>query len=468
MKFQTIAAFLLLLAIPIFADGGMKELQNSLRDVAKKVLPVVVEINVNETGGKEDNPDFYNNQQQQPQQEPKIEHALGSGIIVRRVDKTYYVLTNNHVVGNALTISIKLQDQTVIDNVKLIGKDERRDLALVSFISDNDLPIAALGDSDTLEVGDIVLAIGNPLGFENTVTMGIVSALGRSGPIGSDVVASNTDYIQTDAAINQGNSGGALVNLDGEVVGINTWIAAPNGGSIGLGFSIPINNAKKVINDFIDKGKAIYGWLGAQIIDTGWQYLGIAKDLQLGNEKGAMLLGIYRNSPADRAGLLPGDFITKINGQTVTGAVKLTEIVGDLLANQPYDFELIRNGSHMKVTVRPTERLPENDESLSLRNIWPGMMVTHINDQIRQQFNDANIPATDGIMVASIAAGNSPNELSPAAIAGLKVYDMILQVNGQDIHTVMDFYRAINDKSKRVLVFLIDRQGTRGTVTLRR
>ncbi len=136
-----------------------------------------------------------------------------------------------------------------------------RDLALVSFTSKDTLPVADLGDSGQLEVGDLVLAVGNPFGFENTVTMGIVSALGRSGPSRSDV-ATNTDYIQTDAAINQGNSGGALVNIRGEVIGINTWIAAPTGGSIGLGFAIPINNAKKAIDDFITKGKVEYGFLG--------------------------------------------------------------------------------------------------------------------------------------------------------------------------------------------------------------
>lgn len=465
MKLQTIAAFLMLLAIPIFADGGMKELQNTFREVAKKVLPVIVEINVNVVAAGENNPNFYDNHGDQPQQQP-IEHALGSGIIVKRIDRTYYVLTNNHVIGNALTISIKLQNQIIIDTVKLVGKDERRDLALISFTSSNDLSIADLGDSDTLQVGDIVLAIGNPFGFQNTVTMGIVSALGRSSPVGSEVVASSTDYIQTDAAINEGNSGGALVNLDGEVIGINTWIAAPNGGSIGLGFSIPINNAKKVINDFIEQGKAIYGWLGAQIGDT--DYPGFAKDLQLGDEKGAILLGIYRNSPADKAGLLPGDFITKVNGQVITGATKLTEIVGNLSANQAYDFELIRNGNRLKLTVRPTQRLPENDQSLSITNIWPGLMVIHINDQIRQIIGDSNIPVGDGIMISSIAVGNTPNELSPAARAGFRAYDLILQINGRDIYTVMDFYKAINDKSTKVLTFIIDRKSARETITLRR
>jgi len=175
---------------------------------------------------------------------------------------------------------------------------------VVSFDSREPIPLADLGDSNELQVGDIVLAVGNPLGFENTLTMGIVSALGRRGPSGQ--VAPNTDYIQTDAAINQGNSGGALVNVKGEVVGINTWIAAPTGGNVGLGFAIPVNNAKKAIEDFIAKGKVEYGWLGVMPDDilasdpSTDSYPGVARDLGVSGIKGALVINVYRNSPAER------------------------------------------------------------------------------------------------------------------------------------------------------------------------
>ncbi len=215
------------------ATKNLATIQYSFREVAKKVLPVVVEVDVTEQAGNQQtvNPFdwFFNQQPGNRGGQPRIQQGLGSGIIVKRSGDTYYVLTNNHVVGSASTITVKLQDQTTFSKVKLVGKDTRRDLAVVSFTSSTELPVADLGDSGELQVGDLVLAVGNPFGFENTVTMGIVSAVGRSSP--STDVATNTDYIQTDAAINQGNSGGALVNIKGEVIGINTWIAAPTAGA---------------------------------------------------------------------------------------------------------------------------------------------------------------------------------------------------------------------------------------------
>ncbi|HTP59626.1 MAG TPA: trypsin-like peptidase domain-containing protein, partial [Spirochaetia bacterium] len=248
------------------ATRNLQAIQYSFREVAKKVLPVVVEIDVTEVV-----------KQQAPMQSPFDwffnqppggrgggdrsfrRSGLGSGILVRKGSGSYFVLTNNHVVDQATNISVKLADQRVF-RAKVVGTDPRKDLAVVSFDSRDAIPLADLGDSNDLQVGDIVLAVGNPLGFENTITMGIVSALGRRGPSGQ--VAPNTDYIQTDASINQGNSGGALVNVKGEVIGINTWIAAPTGGNVGLGFAIPVNNVKKAIDDFLSKGKVEYGWLG--------------------------------------------------------------------------------------------------------------------------------------------------------------------------------------------------------------
>ncbi|MGA2642131.1 MAG: trypsin-like peptidase domain-containing protein [Spirochaetia bacterium] len=454
------------------ATKNLETIQYSFREVAKKVLPVVVEVDVTEQAGNPQtvNPFdwFFNQQPGNRGGQPRIQQGLGSGIVVKRSGDTYYILTNNHVVGTASTITVKLQDQTVFSRVKLVGKDTRRDLAVVSFTSSTEIPVADLGDSSELQVGDLVLAVGNPFGFENTVTMGIVSAVGRSSP--STDVATNTDYIQTDAAINQGNSGGALVNIKGEVVGINTWIAAPTGGSIGLGFAVPINNAKKAINDFINKGKVEYGWLGVQIADpTGDTDPGVAKDLRVDGVKGAMLLNVYRGQPSEKAGLLPGDFITRVNGQDIANANKLTQVVGDLLADRPYDFELIRNGERVKLTIRLAVRPDEGSDALSYKNLWPGLRVVHVNDQFRQQSGDTSIPrGFDGVMIGFVAAGNTPDDQSPAAIAGFRSYDVITQMNGRDVHTVMDFYKALNDKSRKDVSFKVTRNGTDVTIGLTR
>jgi len=454
------------------ATKNLATIQYSFREVAKKVLPVVVEVDVTEQAGNQQtvNPFdwFFNQQPGNKGGQPRIQQGLGSGIIVKRSADTYYILTNNHVVGTASTITVKLQDQTVFSKVKVVGKDTRRDLAVVSFTSSAELPVADLGDSNELQVGDLVLAVGNPFGFENTVTMGIVSAVGRSSP--STDVATNTDYIQTDAAINQGNSGGALVNIKGEVVGINTWIAAPTGGSIGLGFAVPINNAKKAINDFINKGKVEYGWLGVQIADPNVDtYPGVAKDLRVDAAKGAMLLNVYRGQPSEKAGLLPGDFITRVNALDIANASKLTQVVGDLLADRPYDFELIRNGERVKLTIRLAVRPDEGSDALSYKNLWPGLTVVHVNDQVRQQSGDTSIPrGVDGVMIGYVAAGSTPDDQSPAAIGGFRPYDVITQINGRDVRTVMDFYKALNDKSKKDVTFKITRQGTDVTIGLTR
>jgi serine protease Do len=453
------------------ATKNLAAIQYSFREVANKVLPTVVEVDVTEQlrqSSQAQSPfDWFFNQTPKGGQAP-TRQGLGSGIIVRKAGGgTYYVLTNNHVVDQATDISVKLADQRVF-SAKVVGTDNRRDLALISFVGPADLTSAELGDSGELQVGDLVLAVGNPFGFENTVTMGIISALGRSSPSGD--VATNTDYIQTDASINQGNSGGALVNIKGEVIGINTWIAAPTGGSIGLGFAIPINNAKKAIDDFINKGKVEYGFLGVQPTDPGVDsYPGVARDLRVENVKGALVVNVYKNSPAEKAGILPGDYVVKVNGQDVANTNKLVQVVGDLLAGRTYDFEVIRYGERQKVSIKLAVRPEDGSDATSYKNLWTGLTVVHVNDQVRQQAGDSNIPkGVDGVMIGYVATGNTPDDQSPAAIAGFRPYDVITQINGRDVHNVMDYYRALNDKAKKEVTFKIMRQGTEVSIGLTR
>ena len=236
----------------------VEALQNSFRSISSALLPAVVEVDVTETKTMSadpfenfrffffGNPNQGNNENDGGKKRQYEQKGLGSGVIVRRTGNTIYVLTNNHVAGDATKISIKLNDEREFEG-KLIGADERMDIALVSFEStDKSIPVASLGDSDAVQTGDICLAFGAPLGYSQSVTQGIVSAKGRSG----NGIGNINDFIQTDAAINQGNSGGPLVNIYGEVIGINTWIASQSGGSQGLGFAIPINNIKNAIDSF--------------------------------------------------------------------------------------------------------------------------------------------------------------------------------------------------------------------------
>ena len=270
-KVLAAASMLLLLSASLFADPPKKTsdaslsvveaLQNSFRSISNTMLPAVVEVDVTETKtytdpfggmsnpfefffGQRGNGDDNDSNKNQREYESK---GLGSGVIVRKTGNTFYVLTNNHVAGSATKISIKLNDGREFEG-KLVGADSRIDVALVSFESkDSSIPVAKLGDSDKVQPGDICMAFGAPLGYSQSVTQGIVSAVGRS----ESHMSAISDYIQTDAAINQGNSGGPLVNIYGEVIGINTWIASSSGGSVGLGFAIPINIRMSAIDAFI-------------------------------------------------------------------------------------------------------------------------------------------------------------------------------------------------------------------------
>lgn len=433
----------------------------SLHKVAEKVLPSVVEITVLDivkkpvpaTGQSFPFNFFFSpfggpsNGQggSQPKSQVFREKGLGSGVIVKRTGDTVYVLTNNHVVGNANQITVKLLDGKQF-TAKLVGKDVRQDLALVSFrTTDRNIPIATLGNSNSAQVGDWVIAIGNPYGFQSTVTAGIVSAVGRQG-----VGPGNTidQFIQTDAAINPGNSGGALVNMEGQVVGINDWIVAPHGGgSVGLGFAIAINQAKRDITDFIEHGSVQYGWLGVSVQDP---YSTLAKQMQLDGKHGSFVAHLFLNSPAAKGGMLPGDFITAINGRKVKNTEDLVRMVGNLAPGQNATFNIIRYGNPMTLNVRIGLR--QSSAAIAKNtNLWPGIGVLPLDSQIRKQLK---LPGSEhGLVVVNVVSKTS------AAIAGLKQGDVIQKINNQPIGNAMDFYQDINEH-RTDFSFQIDRQGT--------
>lgn len=430
----------------------LEKMQQANRELTSAVLPSVVTIDVVEMRkvrdpfsfgdspfrfffGKPDEDDEEGGMREYKAQ------GMGSGFVVRKTGNTYYALTNQHVIGNATDISVMLYEGKEI-KAKLIGSDTRKDIALISFESTENIPIAKLGNSDEVQVGDLVFAIGSPMGYVSSVTQGMISAVGRhGGPNKSNV----NDFIQTDAAINQGNSGGPLVNIYGEVVGINTWIASSSGGSQGLGFSIPINNVKKAIDDFINNGVLQYGWLGVQLIQVDKDFLA---SLKIENTEGALAAQVFLGSPADKAGIMPGDFIIELNGKHIKSVDNLVRDVGDLLAGETAVFKLIRDNKTITVNAKieaRDEKIVENSSKL-----WPGFTPIPITDEIIEKLKLDK--GQKGVVIANILPK------SPGIIMGLKQSDVIVGVCNKKISNIAEFYSELSTSSKEVW-FDIIREG---------
>lgn len=426
-------------SIPSESLKAVESLQSAFRAISSGVLPSVVEIDVTEKTEVQDmNPfggwpfDFFFGQPNSDSKGRKREleqKGLGSGVIVKRDKNTVYVLTNNHVAGKATDIKVKLNDGQEF-NGKLVGADERQDIALVSFEAKNDsnITVAALGDSDKVVAGDIVLAMGAPLGYSQSVTQGIVSATGRSG----DQIGNMNNFIQTDAAINQGNSGGPLVNIYGEVIGINTWIASSSGGSVGLGFALPINSVKKAIGDFISKGKITYGWLGVSLVEINDNY---KEELGVKGQKGAFVSQLFLDSPAAKGGMQAGDFIIALNGKDINSQSELMREVGYLPVDKDSVFTVLRDGKKLNVTVKIEERTDKvsNDNT----KLWPGFIVSPLTDDLKKTL-DISDSKVKGVAV------NNVLEKSPAAALRIQNGDVITAVNDKKVRNVQEFYDALD------------------------
>ena len=434
-------------AVPANALGVTEALQSTFRSVSNNVLPAVVEIDVKEkksvqAPSMDGWPFFFFGMPEEGQGDKKgntreyEQSATGSGVIVRRNSKTIYVLTNNHVAGAASSITIKLNDGREFEG-KLVGADARIDIALVSFeTADKDITVATLGDSGKVQTGDICLAMGTPLGYFQSVTQGIVSATGRSGT----GIGSISDFIQTDAAINQGNSGGPLVNIYGEIIGINTWIASNTGGSQGLGFAIPINNIKNSIDQFISKGKVSYGWMGVSLLDISAVSKDYKKELGIEGKNGAFAENLFLGSPAQKGGIQPGDFIIALNGHDIKSTDQLVREVGGLLAGDTATFRVIRAGKEMDVTVKIEER--SDKIAADNTNLWPGFLAVPITDDIRSRYEiDKKVK---GIVVGHVI------EKTPAAALHLRSGDVITAVNDKKVSSVKEFYDAMNSAGNEI------------------
>jgi Do/DeqQ family serine protease len=444
--------------IPASALETAESIQTVFRAIADKVIPSVVELKTVSVR-RQETPNFpgipfeffFGPQQQQPGENGREfrSQGLGSGIIVRQQNDTYFVLTNNHVItdsGNPVDEIRVAAGNGHEYPAELVAREPRRDLAMVKFNTQDKLPLAALGDSDLVDVGDWAIAVGNPLGFESSVTMGIVSAVGRTGGPGDNI----NDFIQTDASINQGNSGGALVNIRGEVIGINMWIASSTGGgSMGLGFAIPINNAKTVIDEFINKGAVSDGWLGVSLLDVNSE---TSADMGVGGTQGAFASGVFLDSPAAKAGIQAGDFITAVDGKEMRSSRQLTRIVADLKAGEKHVFTVFRDNKTIDLNV--TIAVRNNEVAAENGKLWPGLLALPLSDKIRKDLQITDDKINKGLVVIQVV------DKSPAAIIGIQRKDIVTAVNGEAVNDVNTFYRILREKAGKELWFDVSRNGT--------
>jgi serine protease Do len=384
------------------------------------------------------------------------EQSLGSGVIVT---EDGYILTNNHVVDGADEIKVALADDKSVYDAKVIGTDPQTDIAVLKIEGKN-LPAITITDSDQLEVGDIVLAIGNPFGVGQTVTMGIVSAKGRGG-MG---IVDYEDFIQTDASINPGNSGGALVDAAGRLVGINQSIISRSGGNQGIGFSVPINLARYVMERLIADGKVTRGYLGVMIQPVTPD---LAKEFKLPDNTGALIGDVTKDSPAEDAGLKEGDVIIEFNGKKVTDSRHLRLMVSQTAPGTKADVKLLRDGKEKSLTVKlgalPDGGLARSDgrpgglRRSQQADALDGVTVDDLDARSRRQFNIPN--QVQGALVVNV----EPD--SPAAAAGLQPGDVILEINRQRVENADEAVRLSEQvKGNRVLLRVYSRGGSRFVV----
>ena len=375
-----------------------------------------------------------------PQREYK-QQSLGSGFII---DSDGYILTNNHVVAGADEIKVTLFNKKEYSG-KVVGRDEKTDIALIKIKEPNgDLPVATLGDSDALEVGEWVIAIGNPFGLQGTITQGIVSAKWRkigAGPY--------DDFIQTDASINPGNSGGPLFNMRGQVVGINTMIYSPSGGNVGIGFAIPINLARSVVTQLKERGRVVRGWLGVVVQKVTPE---LAESFGLKEGYGALVADVDRNGPAAEAGIENGDIIIQFDGKEIREMEDLPLRVAETPVGKKVDIVVLRNGKKKTLTVKIGE-MKDREEQVASGGSGEkediGITVQSITPELAQRYG---LPRKEGVMIAQVEPG------SPAEEAGLRPGDIIQEINRIPIKSVGDYNAAMRKlKPGENILFLVRR-----------
>ncbi len=447
---RTITVAACFLALPGMAAQA-KTLVPDFVALAKNDKPTVVNISSSKIirpqtpfRGSPSNPygqhdpfqDFFNRFFQNMPQHPYTSRSLGSGFII---SDDGYILTNYHVVSGADEVKVRLSDSREF-KAEVKGWDDKLDLALLKISAKDHLPVAKLGDSDKTQVGEWVMAIGNPFGLGQTVTAGIVSAKERvigSGPY--------DDFIQTDASINPGNSGGPLINAEGEVIGINTAIVA---GGQGIGFAIPINMAKSVISQLKEKGKVTRGWLGVGIQAVTPD---LAKSFGLKEKGGALVSEVMKNSPAEKAGFKSGDVITEFNGKKIHEMNELPLIVASTPVGKKVKVVIIRDGKTLDKTVvieAMKEAATEGKSAVVKEKL--GMTVSALTPELAAKLG---IKETAGVVVTEVKAGSAADE------AGISAGDILKEVDGVRIGSVADFEKALSSYKKGSIVRLLLQRG---------
>jgi serine protease Do len=375
---------------------------------------------------------------------PRKQQAAGSGVIMT---SDGYILTNHHVVDSATKVHVVLADKREFD-AKVVGTDSDADIAVIK-VDATGLPAVTIGDSSKVEVGDVALAIGNPFALGQTVTMGIVSALGRTG-LG---IERYENFIQTDAAVNPGNSGGALVNTRGELIGINTAILSESGGNQGIGFAIPSNMARSLMNQIKEHGQVTRGYIGIVPQDLTPQ---LASSFGIKDTRGALVSFVEANSPAANAGMQRDDVIREVNGTAINDQGELRNKIAELEPGDTLSVKVLRNGSEknlsIKVAARPTETAEKSEPASPDAGTSGklGVAIQDLNPQIARQLG---LPASvTGVVVTQV----QPD--SPASDAGLKRGDVVQEVNRKPVKSASDFRNAVTQSSKSPLLLLIQRE----------
>ncbi|HRK95355.1 MAG TPA: DegQ family serine endoprotease [Rhodospirillales bacterium] len=467
-------ALALLLAV---APSQAKSPPESFADLADSLLPAVVNISTTQTleghpgievpGFPPGSPfeeffkEFFERNQPRDQQQRRAT-SLGSGFIV---DPGGYIVTNNHVIQDADEITVILHDDTRLP-AKLIGRDNKTDVAVLKVEPTIELPSVPFGDSDQLRVGDWVVAIGNPFGFGGTVTAGIISARNRdinSGPY--------DDFLQTDASINRGNSGGPMFNLDGQVIGVNTAIFSPSGGSIGIGFAIPSNIAGPIAKQLIETGSVQRGWIGVRIQEVTKE---IADTLGLKEPRGALVASVIDEGPAADAGIRAGDVIMEFAGRTVEEMRRLPRIVADTKVGETAEVKVWRENKERTLSVK-VGALDEGEAQMAAQDepakgATPqsqkveglGFSVAGIDEATRERFEIG--PESKGAVVTEVDAAG------PAAEKGLRVGDVIVEVSQEEVTKASDVtakIKAAKDAGRKSVLLLVEGEGGMRFVALR-
>ncbi|UCG77323.1 MAG: DegQ family serine endoprotease [Nitrospirota bacterium] len=441
---------------------NIEETNRSFTSIVKAISPSVVNISTVRKPSRESNPYFNDplydlfppfRDDNIPQK--RQEQSLGSGVIVS-VDG--YIITNFHVVEDANEIKVTLVDKAVYKG-KVIGVDPKTDIAVVK-IEASDLPAVSWGDSESLQVGEFILAIGNPFGLNNTVTMGIISAVGRAN-VG---IADYEDFIQTDAAINPGNSGGPLVNVSGELIGINTAIFSRSGGYQGIGFAVPSNMAKAVFGQLVEKGKVIRGWIGVSIQDLNME---LASNFGLSNTKGALVSDVIEGGPAEAAGIRRGDIISSFNGKVVENVSTLRNMVAQSKIGSTHGIKIIRNKKVRELKVLVSELPKEytesgpyvSDEEIK-QEVLGGITVIELTREIARQLRLGS--AAQGVVIVNLEAG------SLAETSGLRKGDVLQEIDAMPIRSLDDFNKAVSSiKENKDIILFVNRSGKKFYIALK-